>query len=112
LFKSSTNFYKRAKPSAFFRRETVVVDIGFGIGKVNFRVRHVEVTAKNHGFFLFQFFKVTQKISVPTLAVSEAGKVAPGVWNVNIHEKKVFEFSGKHTAFVVVFSNADVGGDI
>ena len=65
-------FHKCAKPGAFFRSETVVVNIGFGIGKIHFRVRHIEVTAKNHGLFLFQLFKVTQKISVPTLAVSEA----------------------------------------
>jgi len=75
-------------------------------------VRHVEVAAEDHGFFLFQTFEVTKKIAIPLLAVGEPRQFALGVGNVNIDEKKVGELGGEHAAFLVVLGDADVRRDL
>jgi len=49
------SLHKRAEAGAFLGREAMVLYVGLGIGEINFRVCHVEVAAKDHGLFLFQF---------------------------------------------------------
>src|SRR6266850_1533455 len=49
-----TRFDERAEPGAFFQCETMVSNIGLGIGQIEFGVRHVEVTAEDDRLFPLQ----------------------------------------------------------
>src|SRR5258706_241517 len=68
--------FEFAEPRALLRRETVIVDVGLGVGEVNFSVGHVEIATENHRLFLFELLKVAKKVQVPLLAVSETREFA------------------------------------
>src|ERR1039458_4754112 len=72
-----TGAHEGAETGAFLGCEAVVVDVGLRVREVNFRVRHVEVAAEDHGFFLFQLFEVTKKIPIPLLADADVSKPRP-----------------------------------
>ena len=60
------------KAGPLFRRETVIVNVCFRMGEVDFLMRHIEVAGEDHRLFPFQFFQGGQKIAVPDLAIIEA----------------------------------------
>ena len=66
-----TGLHERAEAGSFLGREAVVFHVGSGIGEVDFGVRHILVTAKDNGLFLFKLFKIAEKIAVPLPTVGK-----------------------------------------
>lgn len=106
-----TSLHERVKPGAFLDGKAVVADIRLRIGQINLLVGDVEVTAEDDWFAAFELLEKMEKIAIPFLAIRQAGEVALGVRDVNIHQKEFRVFGGEHAAFVIVLAHADAAGD-
>ncbi len=107
-----TRRHKRIEARPFFRGETVVLHVGFGIRKVDLRMCDVQVPAPDDGFFLLQLLKEFQEVLVPLLTIREAREFAFGIRGVNVDEEEVIILSGDDAPLLVVFRNAEMRRDL
>src|ERR1051326_173735 len=99
--------YERGETGSFLGSKAVMIDIGLGMGKVEFGVRHIEVTAEDDRFLLFKLLEMAEEITVPLASVGEPREFLPGVGDIDIHQEKVRVLGGDRASFVVVVGDAE-----
>lgn len=86
--------------------EAGVVSVTFGIGQVDFAVRHVHISADYHRFVRVQAFQEAKEVALPFHAVVQARQLTLAVGHVDVDKVAVVELESSDAALVVVLLEA------
>ena len=75
--------------------------VGLGMSQIDLLMRHVEVTARDHGFLLIQLRKILRVAFVPFLSLAQPLQAVSGVRCIDVDKIETSAVQNKQTPFVI-----------